>query len=214
MNKLRVLANLQNQKVVAVIRTDTVDGAVQVADACIGGGMKAIELTYSIPHVEEAVEILKKKYIDDQEVTVGVGTVLDVYTARQAIFAGASFIVGPSFDAETAKLCNLYQVPYMPGCLTVTEIKEAMEAGADVVKIFPGSNVSPGFLKAVHAPIPQANMMPTGGVSLDNMLEWFKSGAVAVGIGGNLVAPAKTGDYAKITELAKQYVAKAKEAVQ
>ncbi|KAB8137589.1 bifunctional 4-hydroxy-2-oxoglutarate aldolase/2-dehydro-3-deoxy-phosphogluconate aldolase [Gracilibacillus oryzae] len=212
MNKLRVLSNLQSQKVVAVIRTDTVDQAVKVADACISGGMKAIELTYSIPHVEEAVEILNKKYVDDQEVTVGVGTVLDAYTARQAIFAGASFIVGPSFDAETAKLCNLYQVPYMPGCLTVTEIKEAMEAGADVVKIFPGSNVSPGFLKAVHAPIPQANMMPTGGVSLDNMVEWFKNGAVAVGIGGNLVAPAKTGDYGKITELAKQYVEKVKEA--
>jgi 2-dehydro-3-deoxyphosphogluconate aldolase / (4S)-4-hydroxy-2-oxoglutarate aldolase len=212
MNKLRVLTNLQKQKVVAVIRTDTVDQAVKVADACIAGEMKAIELTYSIPHVEEAVEILKEKYADDHEVTVGVGTVLDPYTARQAIFAGAAFIVGPSFDAETAKLCNLYQIPYMPGCLTVTEIKEAMEAGADVVKIFPGSNVSPGFLKAVHAPIPQANMMPTGGVSLDNMVEWIQSGAVAVGIGGNLVAPAKTGDYAKITELAKQYVDKAKEA--
>ncbi|SER28946.1 2-dehydro-3-deoxyphosphogluconate aldolase / (4S)-4-hydroxy-2-oxoglutarate aldolase [Gracilibacillus ureilyticus] len=212
MNKLRVLTNLQNQKVVAVIRTDTVDQAVQVADACIAGGMKAIELTYSIPHVEEAVEKLKNKYAADQEVTVGVGTVLDPYTARQAIFAGASFIVGPSFDTETAKLCNLYQVPYMPGCLTVTEIKEAMEAGADVVKVFPGSNVNPGFLKAVHAPIPQANMMPTGGVSLENMVEWLQSGAVAVGIGGNLVAPAKTGNYEKITELAKQYVEKAKEA--
>ncbi len=103
----------------------------------------------------------------------------------------------------------------MPGCLTVTEIKEAMESGADVVKVFPGSNVSPGFLKAVHAPIPQANMMPTGGgVNLDNIKDWLEAGAIAVGgIGGNLVAPpAKMGDYAKITELARQYVAKVKEA--
>ncbi len=99
----------------------------------------------------------------------------------------------------------------MPGCLTVTEVKEAMKAGADIVKIFPGSNVDPSFLKAIHAPIPQANMMPTGGVDLDNVQEWLSHGAVAVGIGGNLVAPAKSGNYHKITTLAKEYVRKAKE---
>ncbi len=136
---------------------------------------------------------------------------LDPYTARQAIYAGATFIVGPSFDKETAKLCNLYQVPYMPGCLTVTEVKEAMEAGADIVKIFPGSNLAPAFLKAIHAPLPQANMMPTGGVDLENVQEWLNHGAFAVGIGGNLIAPAKDEDYQKITELAKEYVKKAKE---
>ncbi len=100
----------------------------------------------------------------------------------------------------------------MPGCLTVTEIKEAMEAGADVVKIFPGSNVDPSFIKAVKAPIPQANMMPTGGVNIDNIDAWIKQGAVAVGVGGNLVAPAKTGDFKQITKLASEYVAKVKEA--
>ncbi|QGH36551.1 bifunctional 4-hydroxy-2-oxoglutarate aldolase/2-dehydro-3-deoxy-phosphogluconate aldolase [Gracilibacillus salitolerans] len=211
MKKLSVLQNLEQQKVVAVIRTDSVAQAIKVADACIAGGMKQIELTYSIPNVENAVEQLQTDYQDDSEVTIGVGTVLDAYTARQAIFAGASFIVGPSFDADTAKLCNLYQVPYFPGCLTVTEVKEAMEAGADIVKIFPGSNISPGFIKAVHGPVPQANMMPTGGVSLDNIQEWLKNGAIVVGVGGNLVAPAKEGNYQKITELAKEYMAKARE---
>ncbi len=212
MNKLRVLSNIEVQKVVAVIRTDTEEQALKVVDACIEGGIKAVELTYSIPHVENVIEQLVEKYRGGKEITIGVGTVLDAYTARQAIFAGATFIVSPSFDAATAKLCNLYQTPYMPGCLTVTEIKEAMESGADVVKVFPGSNVSPGFLKAVHAPIPQANMMPTGGVNLDNIKDWLEAGAIAVGIGGNLVDPAKMGDYAKITELARQYVAKVKEA--
>ncbi|PWU67893.1 bifunctional 2-keto-4-hydroxyglutarate aldolase/2-keto-3-deoxy-6-phosphogluconate aldolase [Gracilibacillus dipsosauri] len=212
MNKLRVLSNIEVQKVVAVIRTDTEEQALKVVDACIEGGIKAVELTYSIPHVENVIEQLVEKYRGGKEITIGVGTVLDAYTARQAIFAGATFIVSPSFDAATAKLCNLYQTPYMPGCLTVTEIKEAMESGADVVKVFPGSNVSPGFLKAVHAPIPQANMMPTGGVNLDNIKDWLEAGAIAVGIGGNLVAPAKMGDYTKITELARQYVAKVKEA--
>ncbi|SHM69209.1 bifunctional 2-keto-4-hydroxyglutarate aldolase/2-keto-3-deoxy-6-phosphogluconate aldolase [Gracilibacillus kekensis] len=211
MRKLNVLSNLKAQKIVAVIRTDTVDQAIKAADACITGGIKIIELTYSIPHVEKAVESLQQNYQDDPQVSIGVGTVLDPYTARQAIFAGATFIVGPSFDKETAKLCNLYQIPYMPGCLTVTEVKEAMEAGADVVKIFPGSNLGPAFLKAIHAPFPQANMMPTGGVDLENVQEWLNHGAFAVGIGGNLITPAKDGDYQKIIELAKEYVRKVKE---
>lgn len=212
MNKLRVLTNVLEQKVVAVIRTDTLEEAIQVAEACIKGEMKLIELTYSIPHVEKAVEQLRETYKVDPNVIIGVGTVIDAYTARQAIFAGAQFIVGPSFDNDTAKICNLYQIPYMPGCLTITEIKEAMECGVDIVKIFPASNVNPSFLKAVKAPIPQANMMPTGGVHLDNMTEWLQNGAVAIGIGGNLIEPAKTGNYKKITELAQAYVQKAREA--
>ncbi|MGN8645957.1 bifunctional 2-keto-4-hydroxyglutarate aldolase/2-keto-3-deoxy-6-phosphogluconate aldolase [Gracilibacillus sp. HCP3S3_G5_1] len=211
MKKLDVLQNLAQQKVVAVIRTESIEQAIKVADACIAGGMKQIELTYSIPNVEHAIARLRADYLDDKEVTIGAGTVLDVYTAREAIFAGASFIVGPSFDLETAKLCNLYQVPYFPGCLTVTEVKEAMEVGVDIVKIFPGSNISPSFIKAVHGPLPQANMMPTGGVSLDNIQEWLRNGAVAVGVGGNLVAPAKEGNYQKITELAKEYMTRSRE---
>ncbi|MDX8045168.1 bifunctional 2-keto-4-hydroxyglutarate aldolase/2-keto-3-deoxy-6-phosphogluconate aldolase [Gracilibacillus sp. S3-1-1] len=210
MKKLQVLRNVQQQKVVAVIRTESTEQAIHVADACIAGGMKIIELTYSIPNAERAIEELQMKYQSDQEVIIGAGTVLDAYTARQAIFAGASFIVGPSFDKETAKLCNLYQIPYLPGCLTVTEIKEAMESGVDVVKIFPGASIDPSFIKAVHGPVPQANMMPTGGVSLDNIDKWLKNGAIAVGIGGNLVAPAKEGNYQKITELANAYISRAK----
>lgn len=105
-------------------------------------------------------------------------------------------------------LCNLYQIPYMPGCMTITEMKRALEAGVDIVKLFPGNAFGPGFVKAVKAPLPQLNIMPTGGVDLDNIEEWISNGCVAVGVGGNLVAPAKTGDFDKITEYATQYIDK------
>ena len=119
---------------------------------------------------------------------IGAGTVLDAATARIAILAGAEFIVSPAFDKETAKLCNLYQIPYMPGCMTITEMTTAMQYGADIIKLFPGSAFGPSFVKAVKAPLPQANIMPTGGVSLDNMEEWFKNGVIAVGAGGKLAS--------------------------
>ena len=158
------------------------------------------------------IKELSSLYQNNNNVVIGAGTVLDATTARIAILAGAEFVVSPAFDEETAKLCNLYQIPYMPGCMTITEIKRALELGVDVVKLFPGSVYGPDFVKAVKAPLPQVNIMPTGGVDLDNVGKWIKNGCVAVGVGGNLVAPAKTGDFDQITEYAKQYVAKVQEA--
>ena len=139
---------------------------------------------------------------------VGAGTVLDSETARVAILAGAKYIVSPAFDLETAKLCNRYQVPYMPGCMTLTEIITAMEAGADIIKVFPGSAFGPSFIKAIKGPLPQAVLMPTGGVSLDNVDQWIKNGCVAVGVGGNLTK----GTSEEMTNTAKAFVAKVKEA--
>jgi 2-dehydro-3-deoxyphosphogluconate aldolase/(4S)-4-hydroxy-2-oxoglutarate aldolase len=115
-------------------------------------------------------------------------------------------------NPNTARLCNRYQVPYLPGAATIGEVVEAMECGADIVKIFPGEILGPGFVKAVKGPLPQASLMPTGGVTLDNVAEWIKAGSVAVGVGGNLTAGAKTGDFATITRLAQQFVEKIKEA--
>ncbi|ENH96506.1 keto-hydroxyglutarate-aldolase/keto-deoxy-phosphogluconate aldolase [Gracilibacillus halophilus YIM-C55.5] len=214
MNKVHVLSTIQKQKLVAVIRTDSQEQAIKVADACIDGGIYTLEFTFSIPNVEEVIRTMTEKYQDNKQVIVGAGTVLEAYAAREAITAGAAFVVAPSFDQETAKLCNFYQVPYMPGCVTVSEIKQAMEAGADVVKLFPSHTLRPSFVKAVQAPLPQTNLMPTGGVNLDNLREWLDAGAVAVGIGGNLVAPAKTGEYDKITALARQYVDEVKEVIE
>jgi len=143
---------------------------------------------------------------------LGAGTVLDSETARIAILAGASYIVSPCFNLETARLCNRYQVIYMPGCMTINEIVHAMEAGADVIKVFPGSAYGPDFIKAVKGPLPQAVLMPTGGVNLDNVGQWIKNGCVAVGVGSELTAGAKTGDYGLITETAKAFVNKVREA--
>ena len=131
---------------------------------------------------------------------------MDSETARIAILSGARYIVSPSFDKHTAKICNRYAVPYLAGCYTPTEVVRAMEYGVDIIKLFPGSGRSPSIIKAYKAPLPQANIMPTGGVSLDNAGEWIKAGAVALGIGGDLTAGAKHGDYASITTKAKEYI--------
>ncbi|SDC41701.1 2-dehydro-3-deoxyphosphogluconate aldolase / (4S)-4-hydroxy-2-oxoglutarate aldolase [Terribacillus halophilus] len=212
MKKAEVLAKLTDQAIVAVVRADSPEQAVRISDACIEGGLTGIEVTFTVKDADRVIKELSAQYMGNTEVVIGAGTVLDRTTARLAILAGASFIVSPTFDAETAKLCNLYQVPYLPGCMTIGEIKQAMEAGADIIKLFPGSAFGPSFIKAVKAPLPQANIMPTGGVSLENVGDWLKNGAVAVGVGGNLVAPAATGDYDKITSIAQQYIQKVKEA--
>jgi 2-dehydro-3-deoxyphosphogluconate aldolase/(4S)-4-hydroxy-2-oxoglutarate aldolase len=212
MNKLNVLTKISQCGVVAVLRADSVEEAVRMSEACIEGGILGIEITFTIQDADAVIKQLASIYSDRGDVVIGAGTVLDAATARIAILAGAQYIVSPSFDEETAKLCNLYQIPYLPGCMTITEMKRALELGVDIVKLFPGSAFGPDFVKAVKAPLPQVNIMPTGGVDLDNVEKWIQNGCVAVGVGGNLVAPAKTGDYAQITSLAQQYVEKVQQA--
>ncbi|KAB2329611.1 bifunctional 2-keto-4-hydroxyglutarate aldolase/2-keto-3-deoxy-6-phosphogluconate aldolase [Bacillus mesophilum] len=209
MKKINTLQQIAQSKIVAVIRADSSEEAIQITKACIEGGITCVELTYTIPGVEDAIKSLVSEYKDDSRVVVGAGTVLDETTARLAIMAGSEFVVSPAFSKQVAKLCNLYGIPYMPGCVTITEMQEALTYGTDVIKLFPGSLVGPDYIKAVKAPLPHVNIMPTGGVSLDNIQEWLDNGCVAVGIGGNLVNAAKAdGDYQKVTELARQYVEK------
>lgn len=204
MKKLKVLQKITNAGLVAVIRADSKHQAMKIAEACVEGGITAIEITFTVNRAAEVIEELSSSdYFSN--VVIGAGTVLDVTTARIAMLAGAQFIVSPSFDTDTAKLCNVYQIPYLPGCMTITEMKRALEAGVDIVKLFPGSSTGPEFIKAVKGPLPQANMMPTGGVNLDNVESWIKNGAVAVGVGGNLLAPAKTGEYDEISKVANIY---------
>ncbi|MEE0138530.1 bifunctional 2-keto-4-hydroxyglutarate aldolase/2-keto-3-deoxy-6-phosphogluconate aldolase, partial [Fusobacterium ulcerans] len=192
--------------IVAVVRSETIEEGIRISKACVEGGIPAIEVTYTVPGATEVIKALKEQFTSD-ELVIGAGTVLDAATARIAILAGSEFIVSPAFDEETAKLCNLYQVPYMPGCMTITEITKAMQYGADIVKLFPGSAFGPSFVKAVKAPLPQANIMPTGGVSLENIDEWFKNGVVAVGAGGKLAS----GSSEDIIATAKAFVEKIKE---
>ncbi|MGA7575314.1 MAG: bifunctional 2-keto-4-hydroxyglutarate aldolase/2-keto-3-deoxy-6-phosphogluconate aldolase, partial [Terriglobales bacterium] len=205
-----ILEMLVKSGVVAVIRAESQDQATQIAEACALGTVAALEITFTVPGAKEVIEHLARKA--SHQILLGAGTVLDPETARIAILAGAQFIVSPALNPETARLCNRYQVPYLPGAATIRDVIEAMECGADIVKIFPGEILGPAFVKAVKAPLPQAQLMPTGGVDLKNVEGWIKAGACAVGVGGNLTAGAKTGDYASITNLALQFVARIKQA--
>ena len=206
MRKYEVLKRIEEVGVVAVVRAENSEKAKKIALACMEGGIDSIEITFTVPGAHKVIESLTEEFGD--RLLVGAGTVLDSETARIAILAGAKYIVSPGFDLETAKLCNRYQVPYMAGCMTITEMIKAMEAGVDVLKVFPGSAFGPSFVKAIRGPLPQAVLMPTGGVSIDNVDQWIKNGCIAVGVGGNLTK----GSSEDMTNAAKEFVAKVKEA--
>lgn len=211
MDKQKVITRICETGIVAVVRADNEDQAKRIADACLEGGINAIEMTFTVPKAHKIIEALSDEY-KNGEMIIGAGTVLDSETARIAILSGAQYIVSPYLDVNTIKCCNRYAVPCMPGVMTVKEMIEAMEYGADIVKLFPGDAFGPKMIKALHGPVPQAKIMPTGGVSLDNVDQWFKNGVVAVGAGTCLTGGAKTGDYALITKTAKEFVEKIKAA--
>jgi len=210
MQKADILRRIEDAGVISVVRAETPEKAKKVVEAVIAGGVKGIELTFTVPHADQVIGELVAKY-GGSDAVIGAGTVLDAPTARLAIIAGAQYIVSPAFDAETAEICNLYQIPYLSGCMTITEITRAMRAGVDIVKLFPGSQAGAGTVKAIKAPLPQANIMPTGGVNLENMKDWFAAGVVAVGAGGGMVGPADHDDYAQVTKNAAAYIAELNE---
>lgn len=205
MLKLEVLSRICDSGLIAVVRAPAADEAVRIADACTAGGVEALEITFTVPGAANAIYQLCDRN-DSGRYIVGAGTVLDPETARIAILSGAKFIVSPALNMETAKLCNRYQIPYLPGAATVREVIEAMECGADIIKVFPGETTGPAFVKAVKAALPQASLVPTGGVSIENVRTWIAAGCVAVGAGGNLTRSAADGDFNTITELAKRFI--------
>jgi 2-dehydro-3-deoxyphosphogluconate aldolase/(4S)-4-hydroxy-2-oxoglutarate aldolase len=211
MRILDSLGKIVESGLVAIIRVLNAEQAVLAAEACAEGGVQAIEITFTVPDAHRAIEQLATRF-QGVPVLLGAGTVLDSETARIAILSGARFIVSPSFNGNVAKLCHRYQAPYLPGAGTVTEILHAMEEGANIVKVFPGESLGPVFVKATLAAIPHAPLMPTGGVSVENVGDWIRAGCVAVGVGGSLTAGAKTGNYAAITRLAKQFLERIAEA--
>jgi 2-dehydro-3-deoxyphosphogluconate aldolase/(4S)-4-hydroxy-2-oxoglutarate aldolase len=205
-SKYEVLRRITDLGLVAVVRAETAEQAIQIADALLEGGCSAIEVTFTVPCAHRVIEAIAGNY-KPTELILGAGTVLDPETARIAILSGASYIVSPSLNADTLRLCNRYQVPVMPGAMTVREVIEAMEAGADIVKIFPGELFGPAIIKAIRGPLPNAPLMPTGGVDLKNVGDWIAAGAVAVGVGGNLTKGSKTNDFATITRAAGEFIA-------
>jgi 2-dehydro-3-deoxyphosphogluconate aldolase/(4S)-4-hydroxy-2-oxoglutarate aldolase len=205
MDKIEAVQKIKEIGVVAVIRGNSAEEAVTMADACIKGGVTAIELAFTTPKAHKAIEVLADTYKDNSDVIIGAGTCLDAITARIAILSGAQFIVSPALDVETIKLCNRYRIAVMPGTTTLNGVLEALEYGADVVKIFPGEILGMKAIKAIHGPIPQALLMPTGGVNAENAGEWIKAGCIAVGAGGALTGGDKTPE--EITEQAKKFIA-------
>lgn len=213
MMKHEVLGRICDSGLIAVIRAQNPDEAIRIAEACRSGGAAAIEITYTVPNATEVISQLSQRR-EFSECVVGAGTVLDSVTARLAILAGAKFIVAPALNDETAKLCNRYQISYMPGAGTVQEVIEGMECGAEIIKVFPGETLGPAFVKAVRAALPQAAMIPTGGVTIDNVKDWISAGCVAVGVGSNLTRSAASGDFQTITDLAKRFIGEVRKARQ
>jgi 2-dehydro-3-deoxyphosphogluconate aldolase / (4S)-4-hydroxy-2-oxoglutarate aldolase len=207
--KLNVLSKITGSGLVAIVRADSSSDAARLVEACAEGGATAIEVTFTVPGAAAVIEQLTKRL---HEIAIGAGTVLDPETARIAILAGAQFIVSPSLNPNTARLCNRYQIPYLPGAGTIGEIVEALECGVDIVKVFPGETLGPAFVKAARAPLPHVSLMPTGGVTIDNAAEWIAAGSIALGVGGSLTAPAKTGDFKGVTDLTRRFIAVIREA--
>lgn len=180
-----VVARIERSGLVAIVRLDTGAPLVEVAEALAAGGIDAIEFTVTTPGALRAVEDTTGRL--GSRALVGVGTVLDTETARAALQAGASFIVTPTLSVDVIGMCRRYGVPIFPGAMTPTEILTAWQAGADIVKVFPASALGPDYLRQVRAPLPQVKLMPTGGLSAQNVAEYVRAGAAAVGVGGRLV---------------------------
>lgn len=210
MDKEQILLKIQETGIVAVVRADSADRAKHIVEACMHGGIPAIEITFTVPKAHQVIEEIAKTY-RPEDIILGAGTVLDSETARIALLSGAQYIVSPHFDEKIVKLCNRYRTAVMPGVMSVQEAVSALESGADILKIFPGDLFGPKIIKAFHGPLPQAKLMPTGGVSIDNVDEWIRSGAVAVGVGSTLTQGAQADDYDLITQTGKAFVEKIKE---
>lgn len=202
-----VLDGLLETGVVAIVRMDSSESLVRVAEAIAAGGVRHIEFTMTTPGALRTLEEVTARYGDD--VVFGAGTVLDPETARAAILAGARFIVAPNLNPAVIGLCNRYGVVSMPGALTPTEILQAWEAGAGVVKVFPASALGgPEYISAVRAPLPQVRLAPVGGVDLENVSAYIRAGAACVGVGSSLVSNRLVagGDWAALTERARGFV--------
>lgn len=197
---------IRDTGVIAIMRANSPQSLIQATEAIKQGGVRAIEVTMTTPGALDVIKEAKEKI--EGEILFGAGSVLGCETARIAILAGADFIVSPSLDKEMIHLCNRYGIPVISGCFTPSEMIIAWESGATFIKLFPASIVSQKMIKAVLAPFPQLEIIPVGGIHLDNALDYIKNGAVALGVGSSLVNDKllESGDYEEITDRAEQLI--------
>ncbi len=206
MDKNTVLNKIKELGLLAVIRGPSPDLTLKMVDALVAGGVLGIEITYSTPNAPQVVKALAQQFGD--QIILGMGTLTEIEHAEMAVSAGASFLVSPHCEKMLAEAMVDTGLPVMIGALTPSEVMQAYRYGSDVVKIFPGSLVGPGYVKALRGPYPYIPMMPTGGVDIDNIKDWFAAGVVAVGAGSNLCPTtwAKEGRFADITQTAWSFM--------
>ncbi len=212
MSREKILQQIHKVGIVPVLRASSAESAIAAAAAIEAGGVPVLEITMTVPGAIDVIQAVVKS--SGARVLVGAGTVLDPETARACILAGAQFVVSPSLNVKTIELCRRYSVPVIPGALTPTEIIHAWETGADVVKVFPcGAVGGAKYLAALRGPMPQIDLIPTGGVSLSNAAEFLAAGAFALGVGGDLVdsSALAEGRHEVIAENARKYVALVKQ---
>ena len=212
MDKAAVLKQLSEIGLVPVLRADSEEQALALATAVAAGGVNVMEVTMTVPG---AIRVMARLAKERPDILIGAGTVLDPETARICILEGATFIVSPALNVKTIELCHRYGVPVLPGALTPTEVVTAWQAGADVVKVFPASALGGAkYLKALKAPMPQLDLIPTGGVSQATALDFLEAGAFALGVGSDLVNPKAikeghpetiTADAAKYLEIVRKF---------
>jgi len=203
MNRDNILQEILNRKAVAVLRIKEEDKLQQVIEAIYAGGISVAEITMTVPNAIKLIGRMREKL--DENIIIGVGSVLNSKTAEEAITAGARYVVSPVFKKDIVETAHKNDVPAMPGCFTPTEIYTAFETGADIVKVFPADVIGIDFFKAILAPLPYLKLMPTGGVSLTNAGDWLKAGACAVGIGSALLdsKAIHENNYSKLTDNAR-----------
>ena len=205
--KLDVLDTIRESGNVLIVRLDTAEEAFEVAEAAVAGGIRALEITLSIPGALNVIQRLTERFSHD-EVTFGAGTVLDGHAAWSSIQAGAQFLVSPNLNPEMIRIANRYQVATISGAYTPTEILNTAEAGADIVKLFPTEGSGIPYAKAILAPLAHVPILPAGGVTTANVGDWFNAGVAAVGVGSAITKAGRPdGDTSKVTAAAEEFVA-------
>lgn len=210
MKKMNITKKMVECGALAIVRAETLERACEIAEGCIKGGVPVIEMSYTLNNAGEIIQGLSQKY--GKTLCVGAGTVLDSETARHAILHGAQFIIAPNYNEGVAKTCNRYQIPYAPGCTSLTEAVDALSLGATFIKAFPISDFyGPKLVKVFKTPIPDMPILASGGITLDNLHIWLENGVDVCGFGG-LLTKGSTDDIAENASKIREIIKNTREA--